>query len=183
MEFDKFHHFASLLMEDDFVLTYRGYVTEDVLQAIGDTLRQQLLIKSYSRNQISNLFSVFVELLQNVIRYGHNGPQPSQMTAQTRPVGLILVGQNGPQINLLIGNYVTRAEADALQQKVNLLNTKSAEELRQIYYDRLRQPPDISSKGASIGLIEIARRSSTPLQFSIKEIDRDCCFIMIKAGV
>ena len=42
MEFDKFHHFASLLIEDDFVLTYRGYVTEDVLQAIGDTLRQQL---------------------------------------------------------------------------------------------------------------------------------------------
>jgi len=40
MEFDKFHHFASLLIEDDFVLTYRGYVTEDVLQAIGDTLRQ-----------------------------------------------------------------------------------------------------------------------------------------------
>ena len=42
IEFDKFYHFASLLIEDDFVLTYRGYVPEDVLQAIGDTLRQQL---------------------------------------------------------------------------------------------------------------------------------------------
>ena len=42
MEFDKFHHFASLLIEDDFVLTYRGYVTEDILQAIDDTVRQQL---------------------------------------------------------------------------------------------------------------------------------------------
>jgi hypothetical protein len=41
MEFDRFHHFANLLIEDDFVLTYSGYVTEDILQAIGDTLRQQ----------------------------------------------------------------------------------------------------------------------------------------------
>lgn len=42
MEFDKFYHFASLSIEDDFVLTYRGYLTEDVLQAIDDTVRQQL---------------------------------------------------------------------------------------------------------------------------------------------
>ena len=77
MEFDRFHHFASLLIEDDFVLTYSGYVTEDILQAIGDTLRQQLLVKSHDRNQVRNLFSVFVELMQNVIRYGHEGPQPS----------------------------------------------------------------------------------------------------------
>ena len=77
MEFDRFHHFASLLIEDDFVLTYSGYVNEDILQAIGDTLRQQLLVKSHDRNQVRNLFSVFVELMQNVIRYGHEGPQPS----------------------------------------------------------------------------------------------------------
>ena len=54
--------------------------------------------------------------MQTVIRYWHNGPQPSWLAAQTRPVGLFLVGQNGPLINLLIGNYVTRGEADALQR-------------------------------------------------------------------
>jgi hypothetical protein len=53
MEFDRFHHFASLLIEDDLVLTYSGYVTEDILQAIGDTLRQQFLVKSHDRNQVS----------------------------------------------------------------------------------------------------------------------------------
>jgi hypothetical protein len=53
MEFDRFHHFASLLIEDDLVLTYSGYVTEDILQAIGDTLRQHLLVKSHDRNQVS----------------------------------------------------------------------------------------------------------------------------------
>ena len=56
MEFDKFHYFANLLMEDDSVLTYRGYETKDVLQANGDTLRPHLLIKSYSRKQIRKLF-------------------------------------------------------------------------------------------------------------------------------
>jgi len=183
MEFDRFHHFASLLIEDDLVLTYSGHFTEDILQAIGDTLRQQLLVKAHDRHQIRNLFSVFVELMQNVIRYGHEGPQPSLSSETTKPVGLVLVAQNGQRINLLTGNYVTKDEADALREKVNFLNTKSAEELRLIYYERLRQPPEASSKGASIGLIEIARRSSTPLQCAIKDMGQDCCFIMIKAGV
>jgi len=183
MEFDRFHHFANLLLEDDFVLTYSGYVTEDILQAIGDTLRQQLLVKAANKTQIRNLFSVFVELMQNVIRYGHEGPQPTLDPTRKKPVGLILVAQNGPHINLLTGNYVTKDEANALQQKVNFLNTKSAEELREIYHDRLRQPPDLSSKGASIGLIEIARRSSTPLQCVVEEAGEESCFTMIKAGV
>ena len=41
MEFDRFHQFGSLLLNDDFVLSYSGYVTEDILEAVGTTLRQR----------------------------------------------------------------------------------------------------------------------------------------------
>jgi len=42
MEFDRFHQFGSLLLHDDFVVSYSGYVTEDILEAVGATLRQRL---------------------------------------------------------------------------------------------------------------------------------------------
>ena len=42
MEFDRFHQYGSLLLHDDFVLSYSGYVTEDILEAVGATLRQRL---------------------------------------------------------------------------------------------------------------------------------------------
>ena len=41
MEFNRFHQFGSLLLNDDFVLSYSGYVTEDILEAVGTTLRQR----------------------------------------------------------------------------------------------------------------------------------------------
>ena len=45
MEFDRFHQFGSSLLHDDFVLSYSGYVTEDILEAIGATLRQRLAVQ------------------------------------------------------------------------------------------------------------------------------------------
>ena len=45
MEFDRFHQFGSSLLHDDFVLSYSGYVTEDILEAVGATLRQRLAVQ------------------------------------------------------------------------------------------------------------------------------------------
>ena len=41
MEFDRFFKFSQLLLRDEFVLSYSGYVSEDIL-AVGDTLRERL---------------------------------------------------------------------------------------------------------------------------------------------
>ena len=42
MEFERFFKFSQLLLRDEFVLSYSGYVSKDILEAVGDTLRQRL---------------------------------------------------------------------------------------------------------------------------------------------
>ena len=39
MEFERFFKFSQLLLRDEFVLSYSGYVSEGILVAVGDTLR------------------------------------------------------------------------------------------------------------------------------------------------
>ena len=70
MEFDRFFKFSQLLLRDEFVLSYSGYVSEDILLAVGDTLRARLEDHARDGAQIRNVFSTFVELMQNIIRYG-----------------------------------------------------------------------------------------------------------------
>ena len=76
MEFDRFFKFSQLLLRDEFVLSYSGYVSEDILLAVGDTLRERLEDHARDGMQIRNVFSIFAELMQNIIRYGVEGPQP-----------------------------------------------------------------------------------------------------------
>ena len=94
MEFDRFHQFGSLLLHDDFVVSYSGYVTEDILEAVGATLRQRLADHIDNPKKIRNVFSIFAELMQNVIRYGTDGPQPVGKCGDRETFGLVMVACN-----------------------------------------------------------------------------------------
>ena len=66
MDFQRFNQLSHLLLNDQFVLSYSGYVSEDILRAVGDTLRTRLASHVSDSNQIRNIFSIFVELMQNI---------------------------------------------------------------------------------------------------------------------
>ena len=83
----------------------------------------------------------------------------------------------------MAGNYVTDDEAEMLMGRINALATSSDEELRQMYRDKLREPVEATSKGASLGLIEIARRASLPLTCEAIKDNSGHNLFMIKATV
>jgi hypothetical protein len=43
--------------------------------------------------------------------------------------------------------------------------------------------PEEGSKGAGLGIIEIARRASKPIEFDFTEVDGDYTFFTLKASV
>ncbi len=91
MEFDRFFKFSQLPLRDEFVLSYSGYVSEDILLAVGDTLRERLEDHARNGTQIRNVFSIFVELMQNIIRYGVEGPQPGPDEGEKPSFGIVRV--------------------------------------------------------------------------------------------
>jgi len=56
------------------------------------------------------------------------------------------------------------------------------EQLKAYYFEQRRKGPDLSSKGAGLGLIETARKA-TWLEYSIADADEDRNFITIKAVI
>lgn len=184
MDFERFFKFSQLLLKDQFVLSYSGYVSEDILHAVGETLRERLEDHAKSSTQIRNVFSIFVELMQNIIRYGVDGPQPGQEDDGEKPsFGIVMVADDGDHMSVLAGNFVSHSESEMLSQRVHELQNSSADELRALYRAKLREPAETQSKGASLGLIEIARRSSIPLEYSMEDAGNGFCFFMIKASV
>ena len=56
MDFEKFNKFGSLLLKDEFVLSYSGYASEDVLHSMGETLRQRLGDHTDDKGKIKHVF-------------------------------------------------------------------------------------------------------------------------------
>lgn len=184
MDFQRFNQLSHLLLNDQFVLSYSGYVSEDILRAVGDTLRSRLASHVSDNNQIRNIFSIFVELMQNIIRYGDDGPQPETGDGEGKPsFGIVLVSQTDDHLSVMAGNFVTDKEAAILSERIQSLAQCDAEELRQLYRNKLKEPVEEASKGASLGLIEIARRASLPLSCEVIKNSGDYNLFMIKATV
>ena len=182
MDFNRFEIMKSLVMDEEFCLSYSGFVSEDILEAVGLTLRERLSEIDSSPSQIRQVFSIFVELMQNVIRYGDEGPQHIDKQGRKPSYGMLTVSRSDGKIVVISGNFVPSARAQMIRSRMDELQTKTREELRHIYMEKLRQPSDDSSKGASLGLIEIARRSATPPECQITHEQDGMSFFMIKAS-
>ena len=61
------------------IFAYSGYVTEPVLSGVGEALKQKLTIDDADTKTLRSVFAVFVEQMQNMIRYSAEkaeGPLP-----------------------------------------------------------------------------------------------------------
>ena len=57
----------------------------------------------------------------------------------------------------------------------------SADELKIFYKEKLKSKPDMSSNNAGLGLIEMARKASKPIEYRIDDADEKISFFSIKA--
>ena len=67
------------------IFAYSGYVTEPVLSGVGEALKQKLTIDDADTKTLRSVFAVFVEQMQNMIRYSAEkaeGPLPPASDAK-----------------------------------------------------------------------------------------------------
>ena len=70
------------------------------------------------------------------------------------------------------------------ERKLDQIRNMDKEELRALHKERLRLGPEEGSKGAGLGLMEIARRASKPIEFEFIEVDDgEHVFFALKASV
>ena len=165
------------------IFSFTGYISEGILKALGDALRQKIRLESTDTKTVNRVFSVFVEQVQNIIRYSaerieHDAEPPVELSS-----GMITVGSENGRFFVICGNVIGRQDADTLAARLRELAGMDSDELRRFYKEKLREPPDEGSKGGSIGLIEIARRASEPIQFDFQHISDAQSYFVLKAYI
>lgn len=185
MDFQRFDQFRALLPSDRFMLSYSGYVSEALLDAIGLTLKVRLNEHVEDKKKVKQIFSIFVELMQNLIRYGLEGPKGVHIRDDEHSgFGLVMVVEEDDGcISLMSGNYISSDAVEPMKSRLNKVQGKSHEELRELLKEQMRKPTEETSKGASLGLTEIARRSVRPIETSFAPVGHDHYFFMMKAFV
>ncbi len=166
--------FYQFLKQQNINLIYCGPVWAEGIESVGDMLKKRMEIDQMPMSSSMAVFSVFVEQMNNVQLYSAEHQQDTSSDLESTPLhsGVFILGTVEHSYYLQTGNVMKNEHVDLIRNRVDHLNTLDKAELRKFYKERLRADDDNpESKGAGLGLIEIARRASSKIEYNFEPFD------------
>jgi hypothetical protein len=189
---DELFGFRSQLRHSGIMFAYCGYITESVLSGVGDALKQRLVIEDTDTKTVRSVFAVFVEQMQNIIRYSAEKGGSTSLAdegsgavrdARELRYGIVTIGREADSFVVKAGNFVDKDDVERLRTKLEQIRAADKDTLKAMYKETLKAGAAPGSKGAGVGFIEMARRASKPIEFDFAEVDDQFAFFALEAAI
>lgn len=165
------------------ILYYCGPIAHSSIEGVAQTLRKNLEYEEVKNMTSQSVFSVFIEQMQNILNYSAERLTNADTIENELRVGVVVIGRKSDGYYILCGNKVYNSDIADLKEKIELVCHKNKEELKALYKERRRKEPESTSKGAGLGLIEMARKGSKPIEYEFTPIDNEFSFFTIRVVV
>lgn len=172
------YDYYSLTRRDDVLISYKGPVTDVILSEISRDIRNKF---AETPRLSKKLFAIFIELAQNILYYSS---EKINFSDRRDSVGTLLVTRiENKHLNFACGNLVENKYVDGLVESCEMINSLNREELREYKRVTRSAPRKERSKGAGIGLIQVALTSGNPLEVEVRQVDEGFSFFSISVRV
>lgn len=158
--------------EENIVLSFKGPISDNLLVGIENMIKTKLREKKQASEIIKKVFSVFVELSQNVCFHSAD-----------RCGGILLIRDSKDFYEISSGNMIKKSETDPLGDRIRHINSLEPSELKKFYVRRLRTPLRTGKSGGNVGLIIVLRQSGNPIAFAVHPVDETRSFIEIHVKI
>ena len=155
-------------------IIYSGPMWDDGIKGLTGMVKVQLEGDDLTGNAAKSIFSVFVEQVTNMLMYSAEKEQFPQTDKGTVDIstGMLILGEKDKTYFIQTGNAITKESAKLVEERINHLNSLDKKDLRQYYREKMRSENDNpDSKGGGLGLIEIARRATAPIKYTIEPVN------------
>ena len=162
-----------MLKENIFVIQKGDFSHNSILPILNiiETNLKKDLKESTEKKQI---YHILVELLQNVNKHCQ--------TKEGLKEGILTISKTNSHFIVTTGNYIEKNEVEEFKKHLNMLNSLSKDELKELYMKKLLNGTDLN-ENAGIGLIDISRYINHPLQYSFTETINNNCFFSISVTI
>lgn len=172
------------LFNSGIILCYNGFITQDVMVGIGSTIKTRMRAKNVGDNVVRGLFALFVEQMQNVIRYSvEKECVCSGNDCNSLSYGLLVVGVEDESYFVSCANMIDNKDVQKLQSNLSYIKSLSKGELKKLYRNTLMNETPENSVGAGVGFIDIARKATKGFEFKFSPLQDGFSFFAIKAYV
>ena len=173
------------LMERDYVLlAFKGSITSELLSSVFQIMESKMEDLQDSPKIRKRVFNVLVECLQNL--YHHIDEfeivgSPEELAEKKSAI--FSISRTPESYDIVTGNYIDQANVKDISQKIEYINSLDKDELKAYYKEVLNNGVLSKKGGGGLGLIDIARRSGSKLDYNIREISDSFSFFTLTVKI
>jgi len=131
-----------------------------------------------SKPSVKKVFNILIESTQNLHSYLNERDRLEDMDNV-----IVVVKRCGEYYTIMTGNYLLNDEISVIKSRIDIINTLSRKEVRELYRGVLDIGSTSESGGAGLGFIDLARRSENKLEYNFKKIDDKFAFFTLEVKV
>jgi hypothetical protein len=166
-------HIKEFLDKNNIFFSFSGAISQNLLIDIGEGIESKLKEMSVENKVATNIFGVFTEQMQNVMNYSTNKIVFSSGTCEGTGIGVMGFSEDKCKYFVGSANFIDEKSILKIEQKINKINSLSRDELR-LYYRELRKSGKYKhEKGAGLGFLEMAKKSTEPIDYRIVHLEND----------
>jgi hypothetical protein len=155
-----------LMAENDVYLIWSGHISTDVEKEVITFTETKLAEEDIELNLRRRIFSVLVEILENVAKYSP-GREPEEKFGM--PVALIRLEDD--VYTLTTGNLILNENVEDLKGKLDIINKFDKVGLKELFRKSLSGQTISSNSTGNMGLIDMARKSGSKLVYQFEQIN------------
>jgi hypothetical protein len=160
------------LRKSEVVIEYKGAFTSELISNLLDITESKLDELATPSKIRKKLYNTLVEALQNL--YHHSSK--NAIDGQEPVFGAVILTKIGEYFKLILGNYTDKEHKQFLTDRIEQINSLSVDELKQLYKMILDNKEFSEKGGGGLGMIDIARKTGSKLEYSFYQVDENNIF-------
>jgi hypothetical protein len=165
------------------LICFSGKLTQSLIVEYGEAVKSYLETEDRPQNEVFSIFALFIEQTQNINNYNAKkigSPHYEKLLHSS----IVTIGKTEDDgYTVCSGNLLENGDAAELKAYVDSLILLDKTELKARYKAQMKAELQPEATGAGLGLIDMARKSSSSLQYSLVERQDGLSFFTLKATV
>lgn len=166
---------------ENIIIAYKGTVSQEILALLGEMIKDKIM-KDNKRKIAKKVFSIFVEMAQNVMHHSAVKENPADENG-CQGAGIIVVDDDNNRYTLTTSNLVKNSDLPAVINHCKTIESMDRVCIKQLFQEQLAQPASEEKPGAGIGLFNIALKSGSPIKFQTGKFDNTHSFLIFSSFV
>ena len=163
--------------QQNIMLSFKGDLSEDMVTSIVDVVETKIEKFNSELKVKKKVINVLVECLQNL--YHHNKDSENELNSAI----MVLIAKNTDGYSVFTGNNIHKHDVSGLKEKLDDINQKSTAELKKLYQAQLANGQFSDKGGGGLGIIDIARKSKSKLEYGFAPIDDSVSFFSLNVNI